>query len=125
MSSRPSPSPHPLIGVVEDREWVELARCVGRSELFFEPFRELAPQRAVRERAAKRVCAQCPVQLACRESGRRNHESGIWGGETEEERVRAGYPIRSVARSSVMKTHRAASSTPYERSSPAHDPAVA
>lgn len=125
MSTRPSPSPHPLTGAIEDREWIELARCIGRQELFFEPFRELAPQRLVREQAAKHLCDQCPVRVPCRESGRRNHESGIWGGETEEERVRAGVPIRSVARTSVMRAHRSAATAADGHRSPVRDPEVA
>lgn len=95
---------HRLVGVIEDRSWTEFARCRGQLGLFFEPFREQAPARAVREAAAKRLCAQCPVQGPCRDSGRRNHESGIWGGETEEDRVRAGFPIRTVTRANVAVT---------------------
>ncbi|PPS89511.1 WhiB family transcriptional regulator [Streptomyces sp. MH60] len=40
--------------------------------------------KAVRE--ALRICANCPVQPACRRAGREGHEFGIWGGETEPER---------------------------------------
>ena len=92
---------HRLVAVIDDRAWTEFACCRGRLDLFFEPFREQAPQREVREEAARQLCAQCPVQRPCRESGRRNHESGIWGGETEEDRVRAGFPIRTVTRASL------------------------
>jgi WhiB family redox-sensing transcriptional regulator len=102
MTTRPSPVPHPLLEVIEDRAWTEFARCRGQLDLFFEPFREVAPKRAVREQRAKELCAGCPVQGPCRDSGRRNHESGIWGGETEEERVRAGFPIRTVTRTSTV-----------------------
>lgn len=116
-------SPHELLGAIEDRGWIEFALCPGRPELFFEPFRELAPQRAIREQAARRVCEQCPVRLPCRESGRRNHESGIWGGETEEERVRAGFGVRSVARTSVLRAARAAAGD--APSAPVRDPEVA
>lgn len=113
---------HRLIAVIEDREWTEFARCRGRSDLFFEPFRELAPQRAVREQTAKRLCAKCPVQAPCRDSGRRNHESGIWGGETEEDRVRAGYPIRTVTRATMAAARAPATEQPRP---PAHDHDVA
>ena len=99
---------HPLISVIEDREWVDLAICRHQGGLFFEPFRERPADRRTRERDAKRLCARCPVQLACRDAGRRNHESGIWGGETEEERAIAGYPLRSVGRSSAATARRAA-----------------
>ena len=113
---------HRLIAVIEDREWTEFARCKGRSDLFFEPFRELAPQRAVREQTAKRLCAECPVQAPCRDSGRRNHESGIWGGENEEDRVRAGYPIRTVTRATMAAARNPAAEPPRP---PAHDHDVA
>jgi len=92
---------HRLIAVLEDREWTEFARCRGRLDLFFEPHREAPPKRALREAEAKQMCSQCPVQGPCRESGRRNHESGIWGGETEIDRVRAGFPIRTVTRATT------------------------
>lgn len=97
---------HRLIGVIEDRSWTEFARCRGQLGLFFEPFREQAPARAVREAKARQMCALCPVQGPCRDSGRRNHESGIWGGETEEDRVAAGFPIRTVTRANVAVTRR-------------------
>ena len=115
---------HPLIAVIEDQAWTEFALCRGRLDLFFEPFRELAPQRAAREQVAKDMCAQCPVQLPCRESARRNHESGIWGGETEEDRVRAGFPIRTVTRTSLFQAQKQASpaAEPPARSA---DPEVA
>lgn len=115
---------HQLIAVVEDRRWTEFARCRGHLDLFFEPFRELAPQRALRSEAAKRMCAECPVQGPCRESGRRNHESGIWGGETEEERVRAGFPIRTPTRASIAAAREPAAARPGAPSS-GRDPEVA
>lgn len=113
-----------LFGVLEDRAWTEFARCRGRLDLFFEPFGEKAPHRTERERRAKAMCAGCPVQGPCRESGRRNHELGIWGGETEEERIRAGYGIRSVTRSSLAAA-RPRESTADEQRSPASDHEVA
>jgi WhiB family redox-sensing transcriptional regulator len=115
---------HRLIAVIEDREWTEFARCQGQVDLFFEPFREQAPQRAIREAAARAMCAQCPAQEPCRDSGRRNHESGIWGGETEEDRVRAGFPIRTVTRAS-MAVVRTSVKTLGKDSVPARDPEVA
>jgi WhiB family redox-sensing transcriptional regulator len=108
---------HRLVGVIDDRAWTEFARCRGRLDLFFEPFREQAPQREVREEAARHLCAQCPVQTPCRDSGRRNHESGIWGGETEEDRVRAGFPIRTVTRAS-LSVARVAVAPPPQPSAP-------
>ncbi len=99
-------NPHPLLAVVDDREWIGFAICRSRLDLFFEPFGERPSARARRESRAKAMCGQCPVLHPCRESARRNHESGIWGGETEEERARAGFPPRSIARRSVARARR-------------------
>lgn len=41
--------------------------------------------------AAKFLCGQCPVQAACRAWARTSRETGVWGGESEEEREAAGY----------------------------------
>lgn len=114
MTVSATPDPHPLLAVLADRAWLGDAQCRGRSHLFFEPFREAPPQRLVREAAAKAICATCPSMVECRAAGRRNHESGIWGGETEEERVLAGYPIRTVSRRGVLQARRDAAAARAE-----------
>lgn len=124
MPTRMSPEAYPLLAVIEDRAWTDFARCRGRLDLFFEPYRERAAQRAEREQTAKQLCAQCPALEACREAGRRNHESGIWGGETEEERIGAGFPIRSVTRASLLAA-RASAGTTREAAPATRDPEVA
>lgn len=40
-------------------------------------------------RRALRICGRCPIQAACRRAGRKGHEFGIWGGETQPERFAA------------------------------------
>ena len=94
--------PAPVVGAIADREWIDFAICRSRGHLFFEPFGERPGPRRRREAIAKRLCAQCPVQEACLLAGRRNRESGLWGGETEEERALAGYPPRANVRRSVV-----------------------
>lgn len=42
-------------------------------------------------RLARAICSRCPVLLECRSWGRTRRETGIWGGETEEERAALGY----------------------------------
>lgn len=42
-------------------------------------------------RFARALCSRCPVLLACRAWGRERRETGIWGGETDEERAALGY----------------------------------
>lgn len=96
----------PLRDALEDRSWAQYAVCTSQSELFFAPNRERPGKRLARERAAKSICATCPVWVACRDSGRRNHEVGIWGGETEEERARAGFPIRTFISRRILDAGR-------------------
>ena len=48
---------------------------------------ESVDQRRLRESAAKRICADCPVQRECLEYALRVREPfGIWGGLNETER---------------------------------------
>lgn len=48
------------------------------------------PERGSSPRAAKKVCATCPVQTACRaEAARFGDVMGVWAGTTENERKRA------------------------------------
>jgi WhiB family transcriptional regulator, redox-sensing transcriptional regulator len=68
--------------------WRAEARCRDLdSALFFSPDGERGPTRRRRERAAKAVCARCPVQEECAAFALANHEPyGVWGGLTETER---------------------------------------
>lgn len=55
--------------------------------LFFAPSKEPTAARLSREQAAKRVCAGCPVLVACREHALDQPEPyGVWGGLTAAER---------------------------------------
>jgi WhiB family redox-sensing transcriptional regulator len=55
--------------------------------LFFAPSKEPTAARLAREEAAKRVCARCPVMVACREHALLQPEPyGVWGGLTAAER---------------------------------------
>ncbi|MEV7416987.1 WhiB family transcriptional regulator [Streptomyces sp. NPDC089919] len=40
------------------------------------------------------ACGDCPVRFECRQWARENGEFGIWGGETDDEREAAGFPVR-------------------------------
>jgi WhiB family redox-sensing transcriptional regulator len=44
-----------------------------------------------REAAAQALCAGCPVVEPCRSYARLHREHGFWGGESEDERILAGY----------------------------------
>ena len=70
-------------------EWQLDAACRGAdSRLFFPPAGRLDAAQRQREAAAKRMCADCPVHLACRRYALEARESyGVWGGLTEDERL--------------------------------------
>lgn len=69
--------------------WQDAAACRGEDiELFFGPDGERQPEREVRERKAKSICARCPVRNECLEYALSKPERyGIWGGMNEEERA--------------------------------------
>ena len=73
--------------------WRTLAACNGsQAELFYPPAppaREGRDERLARERAAKRVCAGCPVRTQCLDYAiAASERHGVWGGLTELERRR-------------------------------------
>ena len=74
-------------------DWRDLAVCTGQTTLFFARKAERPEARARRELKARRLCNGCPVQVQCRDYARQNHLYGFWGGESEEQRHRAGYTL--------------------------------
>ena len=74
--------------VVESWEWQYQGACRSLpTEMFFHPDGERGPRRVAREKAAKAVCASCPVIAQCRAHALAAQEPyGIWGGLSEEER---------------------------------------
>ena len=70
-------------------EWQFHGACRGMDEaVFFHPERERGKKRAARERAAKQVCATCPVKIQCAEHALAVREAyGTWGGMSETERA--------------------------------------
>jgi len=83
---------HPPEGK-EDNSWTRLAACVGHLPLFFGPRAERPQARVRRERQARALCDRCPVIDQCRQAARTSREYGYWGGESEEERHRAGFTV--------------------------------
>jgi WhiB family redox-sensing transcriptional regulator len=73
--------------------WLGRAACRGKSHLFFGPQGERPEMREQRERGARMLCEGCPVLEPCRRWAREQREYGFWGGESEEDRVGAGYPV--------------------------------
>lgn len=87
------------------------AECVGHHDLFY-----AHPSDRPRIARALKICAACALREPCRELGRQGREHGIWGGETEEQRARAGYaPSRldhkstAAARTEHLRNERVAS----------------
>jgi len=74
--------------VLSEWEWQEQGACRELpTEMFFHPDGERGPRRANREKAAKAVCATCPVIDACRKHALAVQEPyGIWGGLSEDDR---------------------------------------
>jgi WhiB family redox-sensing transcriptional regulator len=71
-------------------EWQLMGRCRDRSGTqFFHPDDDLGRiSRRLREAAAKRVCAGCPVRAQCATHALRvGEEYGVWGGFSETERL--------------------------------------
>lgn len=70
------------------QSWRLHARCGSLGEYyFFAPDNEHPRDRWLREQAAKRICARCPVALICRSQALDNNEAfGIWGGLSESDR---------------------------------------
>jgi WhiB family transcriptional regulator, redox-sensing transcriptional regulator len=69
--------------------WQDGAAC--REEdviLFFGPDGERQPEREIRERKAKALCASCPVRMDCLNYAlSRPEKYGSWGGLNEDERA--------------------------------------
>ena len=71
-------------------EWQFEGTCRQVSpDVFFHPEGERGKVRRSRADRAKAVCDACPVLALCREHALASREPyGVWGGMTEEERIR-------------------------------------
>jgi WhiB family transcriptional regulator, redox-sensing transcriptional regulator len=67
---------------LEQDDWRNDAACVEHAATV-----DFFPERGASVRAAKAVCAECPVRQPCLEYALKwNHLSGVWGGLSERER---------------------------------------
>jgi WhiB family redox-sensing transcriptional regulator len=73
--------------------WMADGSCRGHTDLFFAPHAERPQARLRREAKARLLCQGCPSLDPCRTWAREQREYGFWGGESEEERFRAGYSV--------------------------------
>jgi hypothetical protein len=86
MTARPLPSDLPPLTIRGLASLIHRANpaCTGQPELFFGPdvFDDEPPaEHAVRVDAARKVCASCPVRLACLAYALKTRpETGVWGG---------------------------------------------
>ncbi|MFF0279705.1 WhiB family transcriptional regulator [Rhodococcus aetherivorans] len=83
-----APSPTEVPDPYDGHHWRLHARCrfIG-PDTFYAPEDETWGERQRRERAARDICAACPVRIPCRDDAVKNKEQhGIWGGLTERER---------------------------------------
>lgn len=69
-----------LIASREALDWKTQALCIGKQELFFNDHKQSCV------RAAKEICASCPVRERCLEHALTHLEYGVWGGMTANER---------------------------------------
>lgn len=70
--------------------WRDEAACAGKHHLFFGPEAEKPAAMRLREMAAKRICASCPVKDPCLEYAELLpadlRYAGVYGGLGEEDR---------------------------------------
>lgn len=80
----------PLAQVPQDARWNWQDHGACREcdpLLFFHPQNERGSARMRRDRAAKLVCAGCPVRVECADYAIRAREPyGVWGGLSEDDR---------------------------------------
>lgn len=75
------------------QDWMAKGACHGKTHLFFAPLAERPQARVRREAKAAELCRICPARTPCRDYARQHREFGFWGGENEEERTHAGFPV--------------------------------
>ena len=76
-----------------DDAWMAKGACRGMTHLFFPSTAERPQARDRREAMARAVCEGCGVRDTCRDFARHNHEYGLWGGASEDERHEAGFRL--------------------------------
>lgn len=80
--------------LIEKLRWTDQAACRGKTEYFFPPEKERLTAKIRREEFALSICEKCEVVAQCRSFARENGESGIWGGETDDQRHASGFTLR-------------------------------
>ena len=83
--------------------WMDFSLCSGQSNLFFPAQNIVGRKRLALQKQALEICSKCPVVEPCREYGIRTQSSGIWGGETEEQRGQRGLAVSTNIRRSLQR----------------------
>jgi WhiB family transcriptional regulator, redox-sensing transcriptional regulator len=107
---------HDVTAVAEppdEANWRLRARCRPEDfHVFFAPGKESKSLRTERERAAKNICAACPVIERCRDHALAVNElHGVWGGMSEADRhtsIEIGREMRALSLQ-FLHRHRQAS----------------
>jgi hypothetical protein len=79
---------------IEALKFAKWAACRGKPTSWWFPPKDEAMSREERvavmanQRAAVRICEECPVQMKCLEFAIKWNERGIWGGVGEKQRIR-------------------------------------
>ena len=83
--------------------WMDFSLCRGQSSLFFPAQSIVGKKRIALQKQALDICSKCPVVEPCREYGIATQSSGIWGGETEEQRAGRGLPVSINVRRRIQR----------------------
>lgn len=76
-----------MSGLLAPMPWARKAACSGADPDLFFP--RLGNDAKAQARAAKEICAGCPVRVECLEYALVTPQKhGVWGGTTEKERIR-------------------------------------
>jgi WhiB family transcriptional regulator, redox-sensing transcriptional regulator len=79
---------------VHREEWLDASACRSEDPELFFPITASGPSTQQIE-AAKAVCQRCGVQRECLHYALDSHQSyGVWGGTSEEERLRMTAPLQ-------------------------------
>jgi WhiB family transcriptional regulator, redox-sensing transcriptional regulator len=85
-------------------QWLDAGACRSEDPELFFPITASGPS-ARQIAAAKEVCHRCGVQNECLHYALESHQSyGVWGGTSEEERVRMAEPHRNAPSRAESRT---------------------
>lgn len=73
--------------------------CAANPHLFHAPDGERSDSAERDQRIAEAIdlCLDCPLMITCRDTARAQGQTGIWGGETDQERRAAGYRLKAYS----------------------------